>query len=121
MHCVLTVPGTPPSLNEFMRLHHHTRNDVAKMWYDIVSYSAGKHRHKRYNKVSVRLRYWFRDGYIRDPDNFAGKFLLDGLVRCGVLQGDSFANIDLYVGRGGIDRNNPRVEIEIRPWEEASA
>lgn len=43
----------------------------------------------------MTLHYFFKDNRRRDPDNYSGKFILDGLVRAGILQDDSFAVIDL--------------------------
>lgn len=52
----------------------------------------------------------------RDPDNYSGKFLLDGLVRAGVLQDDSFSHIDLRL-MGSLDRDNPRTEVLVEEEE----
>ena len=48
----------------------------------------------------------------RDPDNYSGKFILDGLVKAGIIADDSFSNIDLRLC-GKVDKKNPRTEIEI--------
>lgn len=39
--------------------------------------------------------------------------ILDGLVRCGIIQDDSFDCIDLIIQCGGYDSGNPRTEIEV--------
>ena len=60
----------------------------------------------------VTLTYYFKDKRRRDPDNYSGKMILDGLVRAGILKDDSFSNIDLVLC-GDYDKDSPRTEIKI--------
>jgi Holliday junction resolvase RusA-like endonuclease len=46
-------------------------------------------------KSIVTLLYSFPDKRRRDPDNYSGKFIMDGLVNAGVIEDDSFKNITL--------------------------
>lgn len=88
-----------------------------KKWAWLIRKSLGKTyiKHPKENAV-VRIRYYFKDRRRRDPDNYSGKFILDGLVHAGVLADDSFNNIELIL-RGGYDKENPRTEIEIEEVE----
>ena len=63
-------------------------------------------------KAEVKIIYYFATKHRRDPDNYSGKFILDGLVNAGILEDDSFGNVELVL-RGRVDRKNPRTEIEI--------
>ena len=63
-------------------------------------------------KAVVTLTYYFPDKRRRDSDNYAGKLILDGLVRAGIIEDDSFDNVQLVL-RGGYDKENPRTEIEV--------
>ena len=65
----------------------------------------------------VEIAYYFKTRTRRDPDNFSGKFILDPLVREGVLVDDSFDNVVLRL-RGGYDKQHPRTEILITELEE---
>ena len=47
-----------------------------------------------------------------DPDNYSGKFILDGLREAGIIEDDSFSNIELQLC-GSYDKENPRTEIEV--------
>lgn len=67
---------------------------------------------KPYPKATVFLTYYFPDAIRRDPDNYAGKMILDGLVSGGVIVDDSFNCIRLVLD-GQIDRENPRTEIKV--------
>lgn len=64
------------------------------------------------NKATVRLTYYFKTHIRHDPDNYSGKFILDGLVNAGIITDDSFNNITLLLS-GDYDKNNPRTEIEV--------
>ena len=48
-------------------------------------------------KATVRIKYYFTDRRRRDPDNYSGKMILDGLVRAGIISDDSFLCIDLQL------------------------
>lgn len=41
----------------------------------------------------------FGDNRRRDPDNYSGKMILDGLVKAGIIRDDSFERIDLTLRR----------------------
>ena len=71
-----------------------------------------------YVRAVVKISYYFKSKGRRDPDNFSGKMILDPLVREGVLADDSFDNIELVLRKGGVDKFNPRTEIEITEQEE---
>lgn len=70
-----------------------------------------------YVRAVVKISYYFKSKGRRDPDNFSGKMILDPLVREGVLADDSFDNIELVLRKGGVDKLNPRTEIEITEQE----
>ena len=60
----------------------------------------------------MTITYFFPTRGRRDPDNYSGKFILDGLVQAGILRDDSFRCIDLRL-RGDWDKQSPRTEIEV--------
>jgi len=68
----------------------------------------------KFEKV-VLIITWHEPDRRRDPDNIMGgqKFILDGLVMAGVIPDDSQKHIQGIVHRFGIDRKNPRIEVEI--------
>lgn len=63
-------------------------------------------------KADVKIKYFFKDKRRRDPDNYSGKFILDPLVREGILKDDSFEVVTLNLS-AGVDKENPRTEIEV--------
>lgn len=113
------IDAVPPSTNKYLGNSNNFniyRRDK-KQWEWLIKAAVGRDKPKRpVEQAVVQITYYFRDSRRRDPDNYAGKFLCDGLVKAGVLQDDSFKNIELVL-RGRVDRKNPRVEITIIPKE----
>ena len=113
----LVIPGIPPSVNKWRNMHHYQEANEKKYWEQVVW--AEVHRQKikpsqPLSKATVRYRYYFSSKRRHDPDNYAGKWIMDGLVKAGVLEDDSFDHVKLEIEQGGVDRKNPRVEITIK-------
>ena len=81
-------------------------------WADTVSKCCIPKPPKPFDKVKLTITYFFPTRTRHDPDNYNGVFILDGLVKCGIIRDDSFDCIDLIL-RGGYDKLKPRTEIEI--------
>jgi Holliday junction resolvase RusA-like endonuclease len=109
-----TLNDIPPSNNKFIGRNVRWKyQEVKKMWAEKIFFLCRPRPSKPLTKSVVTLTYYFCDKRRRDPDNYSGKMILDGLVRAGILQDDSFNNIDLVL-RGDYDKDNPRTEIEIK-------
>jgi Holliday junction resolvase RusA-like endonuclease len=69
----------------------------------------------KYEQVSITIT-WYEPNEKRDPDNVqAGcKFILDGLVRAGTIPNDTRRYIKSITHIPELDRENPRVEVEIQ-------
>lgn len=67
------------------------------------------------NKVKLIFTWYCKDQK-KDPDNisFAKKYILDGMVDAGVLKNDGWKQIQGFEDRFEVDKDNPRVEVEIR-------
>lgn len=112
----ITLRGVPPSLNRFVGRENSQAYRQAKAeWTDTVAWMAKRQRriHKPYVHATVRIKYFFPDRRRRDPDNYCGKLLLDGLRKGGIIVDDSFSHIRLELS-GGCDPADPRTEIEIQ-------
>lgn len=59
---------------------------------------------------------WYREDRRTDPDNigFAAKFVLDGMVKAGVLRDDGMTEIASITHRFKVDKNAPGVSVYIR-------
>lgn len=112
----LTLKGTPPSLNRFAgRQDVWSYRDAKKTWTDFVLWELRRTRQtppEPFERADVEICYHFPDSRRRDPDNYCGKLLLDGLTAGGVIVDDDFKHIRLTV-RGEVDRTRPRTEITV--------
>ena len=112
----LEIPGRLPGLNEIIDAAKSHFGAYAKMKYEhttAVTWLAKKL--PTYKRVDLVIT-WHEPDQRRDPDNImAGqKFILDGLVqKLGTIANDSQRYIQSITHRFGVDRENPRVEVEI--------
>lgn len=88
---VITIKGALPTLNEYIQIERGNRYAAAKVKKtntDLVSWQVKKYKLIDY-KVDVKCE-WHTTRKV-DPDNiaFGKKFILDGLVKGGVLKNDS--------------------------------
>lgn len=103
----LRVNDFPPTLNELNRMHYMQRAQQKEVWELLVSHACREYGIHPMHKVSVTFAFYFPDKRRRDPDNYAfsAKFLMDGLVKAGVLQDDSFEQVvELRIVKGGISK-----------------
>lgn len=120
----IILPGVPPTNNTYMGNSHHHRvyQTAKKEWEEVLHWAvkAAGWRGESLRRARVELIYHFPDRRRRDPDNYSGKFILDGLKAAGVLQDDSFSNVQLVLTAGEVDKREPHVEILVSSLGEAS-
>lgn len=112
----LVIPEIPNSNNKYMGNSHsyHIYKNDKKHWEELITYIANnKIPNNPIEKAIVTITYYFPTRHRRDPDNYSGKMILDPLVRCGILEDDSFSNIVNLNLIGDYDKENPRTEIKI--------
>ena len=108
-----TINAIPPSNNKFKgRQNHWEYRETKKQWEQLIFLMCRPKPKKPLKNVSVKITYFFPTKIRHDPDNYNGVFILDGLVKAGVLEDDSFSCITLLLD-GKHDKENPRTEIEI--------
>ena len=114
----IVLKGGPPSLNRFAGRENvwSYRQEKAR-WTQAVRIMSLKDRPKMpYEFAEVRIKYYFPTNARHDADNYAGKFLLDGLTKAGIIVDDDFKHIRLSAS-GEYDRENPRTVIEVKEVE----
>lgn len=118
---MVTIEGVPPSMNAFAgRSNVWEYRATKKKWTWAVKTAclANKDRPKEpWENATVEITYFFPDRRRRDHDNYAGKFVLDGLTRAGVIVDDDLRHISVLV-RGGYDKEFARTQILIINNEE---
>lgn len=116
----ITLKGIPPSLNRFAgRKNVWEYRSYKEQWTRAVwlTCAASKDRPEQpYSKAVVEITYFFPDHRRHDADNYAGKFLLDGLTKAGVIVDDDLSHISVTVV-GDYDKQNPRTQVTITETE----
>ena len=119
------IPGRLPGLNEIIDAAKQGKGKyqpyaiMKEEHTTAITWLAKKlHTYKRV----VLVITWHEPDRRRDPDNImAGqKFILDGLVQAGTITNDSQRYIRGILHRFKVDRQNPRVEVEIVDIEKDS-
>lgn len=113
----LIIPEIPPSNNKYIGRGSAKEQAFAYQqektrWAWLIKSAIKNKPESPFERANIKITYYFPDGRRRDPDNYSGKFILDGLTRAGLIKDDSFNCIKLELC-GDMDRNNPRTEIEI--------
>lgn len=107
------IDRIPPSNNRYIgRTNFRDYQKVKKEWAELICCTCRPRPEKPIPRAVVKLTYFFPTRGRRDPDNYSGKMILDGLTAAGIIEDDSFGHIELIL-RGGYDKDNPRTEIEV--------
>ncbi len=121
---IIEYPGRLPGLNEIIKAAKQGRGKYQPyaIMKDRYTSEIGWLAKKlpAYNRVDITIT-WHEPNRRRDPDNITGgqKFILDGLVAGGAIKDDSQRYINSIAHRFEVDRENPRVEIEVQEVENA--
>jgi Holliday junction resolvase RusA-like endonuclease len=113
----LIIPCELTDLNTYInaeRTHRYRAADIKKDMTQICTLYAKKLNSIK-GMVNIKIT-WYCKNQKKDPDNiaFAKKFILDGLVKAGVLENDGWNSILSFEDVFEVDKDRPRVEIEIR-------
>lgn len=125
MRASLTINGRFPSLNEYIAAERTFRMKAAAMkrkHTDRVAEAAISRDLPAFRQPVFVVVDWYEKDRRRDPDNiqFAIKFILDGLVRAGVLENDTQRHILGIEHRVLLDKERPRVTVTLITPEEDS-
>ncbi len=116
LQVMISIPLLPPSLNVWARKHWRIRHQQIDVITEGLKLLAIKKQIPCIERAEVRLTYFFRDKRRRDPDNYVGKFILDGLRKAGIIAEDNAEVLKLPQPVFRVDRANPRTEINIVEW-----
>lgn len=96
MTYLYTLPDIPPSNNRFIgRENRWEYREIKKRWAALIAAMCRPKPSEPLKKARITLEYHFADKRRRDPDNYSGKMILDGLTAAGIIADDSFFCIDL--------------------------
>lgn len=109
MSYTLTIDGAPRSVNRTNQ-HWTARKRETDTWHTIVAVACiGRKIPRPAFPQGAIVEIELRSPRKRDPDNVA-KVLLDALVKCGVLEDDSFPSLHETRLRA---RRSPTTHLEI--------
>lgn len=107
---IYTIPDIPPSLNKFAGRENVWAYRADKKQWEALC--AAYCRPRQLKSALSELHTFSAQGSGTTPDNYNGKFILDGLREAGIIEDDSFSNVELQLC-GSYDKENPRTEIEV--------
>lgn len=92
------IPAIPPSNNRFIgRTNYREYQRIKKQWAELIALLCRPRPKEPLSGVTVKISYYFPDNRRRDPDNYSGKMILDGLKNAGIIRDDSFKEISLLL------------------------
>lgn len=102
----------PPTINKYIGRTNNWeyQKDKKRIHQEVIIQTIGIN--PRYEKVKMKITYYFKDKRRHDPSNY-DKMLLDGLVQANIIEDDNYDVIQEFTTMGKVDKENPRTEIEI--------
>jgi Holliday junction resolvase RusA-like endonuclease len=119
MKHTLIIQGRLDGLNEYTkacRTNKFAGAEMKKKAERIITYYINQQLKDVSIKGKARLEFrWYEANKRRDLDNicFAKKFILDALVSNQVIFADSWKGVVGFTDEFFIDKQNPRIEVDI--------
>ena len=112
----ITIKGTLPGLNEYTRKNRAHWSKGAEDKRDTQDYILWQLPKVKITKPVHITFTWIEPNKKRDKDNiaFAKKYILDAIVKAGILENDGRKQITGFEDKFEVDGENPRVEIELQ-------
>lgn len=110
-----TIPGELTDLNTYINTERSNKFAGAKLKKDETQQVAWwAYDLKPMKNINLVIN-WYCKNKKKDKDNisFGIKFILDGLVKAGVIKNDGWNDIEGFQHKFYIDKDNPRIEVEL--------
>ena len=114
------IPGRLANLNDYQyacRSHYMVGNKMKKQEQAKVKQAIVCSGIEPIKNYPIKIKYYFyEENRRRDLDNVAAmahKFIQDSLVNLEVLENDGWKQIKGFEDTFDIDKDNPRIEVEI--------
>ena len=120
----LTIGGSLPNLNEYTkanRTNMHVGANMKKQTETMITSFIRQQLHGVETIERCTIRFvWVEKDRRRDLDNiaFAKKFILDALVKNGILKGDGWSCVTGFSDSFRVDKERPRIEVYIEEEKE---
>lgn len=115
----LVLQSSLIGLNEYVNLCRRNRYQAAKKKKDIedslIIEILQQCEGKKISRQADFHFFWYIKNKKQDPDNicFAKKFILDSIVKSGLMNNDGWKEVKGFQDEFFIDKENPRVEVRI--------
>ncbi len=109
---IVLIDERPESWNTLKRLHWRKWHDEVERVKWLVLAALGGQAHAISGRVAITVTVYYK-ARPHDASNIPAKLYEDGLVAAGLLTDDSPAYVTRMTTVPMIDRQRPRVEIEI--------
>jgi len=111
----IKIPGEFVDLNTYINAERSNRfigAKIKKEETERVAWETKKYKNKIKEPVWMRFD-WFTKNERKDPDNvaFSKKFIFDGMVDAGVMEGDTRKFVSGFEDYFHTDKKDPHVEI----------
>ena len=117
---ILVIHGKLPGLNELIDAERRHRQAGAKLKRDaeriVRMYIRQQFRGDKPKTPVTLYYYYYEPNRRRDLDNIAGfahKVIQDSLVKEGILANDGWEHIKGFFDSFSVDKQFPRIEVEI--------
>lgn len=109
----ITLNFIPPSINYYIGRNNRWeyQKDKKRIHQAVKMSTIGIN--PKYKSCKMKITYYFKDKKKHDPSNY-DKMLLDGLVEANIIEDDNYGVIKEFTTIGEYDKDNPRVEIDIK-------
>ena len=119
MNYKFTIRGTLPGLNELIEAERRNRFIGAKLkkqYEAVVMRAARSLGNVEFEEPVYMVYHWYEKDRRRDKDNicaFGRKVIQDALGKARFLRNDGWKNIAGFEDRFYVDKDKPRVVVEI--------
>ncbi len=110
----LTLPVQPGSLTRLKQIHWARRDSVLNELAGEIRRLASIHQMSPIISPRIKINYYFRTRRKRQQGDLVPEFLVDALCAAGLIENNGSRNIESCETLLKVDRERPRIEIEIK-------
>ena len=91
-------------------------NGLKRKWKDFIIWLVNErgYANLHIDKCEISQNIYYNTTRRHDIDNTTPKFILDGLVECGMIEDDDSKHLTKLTMQCGVDKQHPRTELRIK-------
>jgi len=119
MKQVFTIQGELPDFNSIIEAskQHWAQYYAFKQQYTTLVWLCARAALKPFQEFPIDFSiHWYCKNKRKDKDNISAgkKFILDGLIKAGIIPSDSWRHVGDFEDRFYLDRANPRIVVYMK-------